>query len=131
MNLDIYAVVIFCIISALLSLVLKQYRPEFAMMLSMACSIIVVLYLMESIADIQESLAVILTGTAISQELLGVVFKSLGICILSELASQSCKDAGENAIALKVELAGKIALALVGLPLFYQLLQTATRLLRF
>ena len=131
MSMDIYAVVIFCIISAILSLVLRQYKPEFSMIISMACSALVILYLMDGMVEIKANLENVLSGANIPSELLGVIFKGLGICILSELASQSCKDAGENAIALKVELAGKIALALISLPLFYELLETASNLLHF
>lgn len=65
----------------------------------------------------------------ISGELIQVVMKCLGVCILTELAGQTCRDAGENAIAAKVELAGKVTLVLVSLPLFQRLLEVAERLL--
>ncbi|MEG2073824.1 MAG: SpoIIIAC/SpoIIIAD family protein [Angelakisella sp.] len=129
MTMNVTAVVMFCIISAILSLVLRQKSPEFAMVLSMICSVVVILYLMEGIVQIKEELTRILAGAALPPQLLEVVFKGLGICILSELAGQSCRDAGEGAIALKAELAGKIAITLISMPLFYKLLSIASGLL--
>ena len=67
----------------------------------------------------------------VSEDLLETIFKGLGICILAELASQSCKDVGENAIALKAELAGKVALVLISMPLFSKLLKIISSLLSF
>ncbi|MEG2087437.1 MAG: SpoIIIAC/SpoIIIAD family protein, partial [Angelakisella sp.] len=122
-------VVVICIIAAILSLMLKQYKPEYAMLLSMLCGVLVVLYLMDSVSQIKFGLDRVLSSASLPPELLDTVFKGLGICILSELASQSCRDAGETAIALKVELAGKVAITLLSMPLFLRLLEIAAQLL--
>lgn len=129
MTMSIMNVVIFCIVSAVLALVLRQYKPEFAMVLSMVCSVVVILYLLEGIGQIKEDVANLLSTAALPPQVMEVVFKGLGICILSELAGQSCRDAGEGAIALKAELAGKIAITLISMPLFYKLLGIASNLL--
>lgn len=129
MNINVTTVILFCIISAILALVLRQHKPEFAMVLSMVCSVVVILYLLEGIGQIKEELTRILATAALPADLLEVVFKGLGICILSELAGQSCRDAGEGAIAVKAELAGKIAITLLSMPLFYKLLNIASNLL--
>lgn len=129
MSMDISTVAVFCIISAILALVLRQYKPEFAMILSMVCGVVVILYLLEGVTQIRAELEQILSAAELPPELLEIVFKGLGICILTELASQSCRDAGENSIALKAELAGKIAIALISMPLFYRLLNMAASLL--
>ena len=47
-----------------------------------------------------------------------ILFKALGLCWLAQFAADSCRDAGESALASKVELAGKTAVLLTTLPLF-------------
>ena len=42
---------------------------------------------------------------------------------------QTCRDAGENAIGAKIELAGKVTLVVVSIPLFQQLINVAGTLL--
>ncbi len=126
---DIFGVAVFCLVCALLSLVLRQYRPEYAMLLSLACSAAVMFFILEGVSQVREQLENLLDNTMLNSELVAMVFKCLGVCILTELASQSCKDAGEGAIAAKVELAGKIALLLLSLPMFLRLLEVSARLL--
>lgn len=129
MTMDLFGVAVFCITAAVLALMLRQYRPEYAVFVSLACSLVVVLYLLGGIARVMERLEGLFADTMLSGELVQVVLKCLGVCILTELAGQTCRDAGENAIGAKVELAGKVTLMLVSLPLFERLLVVAGRLL--
>ncbi len=126
---ELFGVAMFCITAAALSLMLRQYRPEYAVFVSLGCSVVALLWLLQGIAQILEGLEQLFEGAMLSGELIRVVMKCLGVCILTELAGQTCRDAGENAIAAKVELAGKVTLVLVSLPLFERLLGVAERLL--
>ena len=126
---ELFGVAMFCITAAALSLMLRQYRPEYAVFVSLGCSVVALLWLLQGIAQVMEELEQFFQGSLISGELIQVVMKCLGVCILTELAGQTCRDAGENAIAAKVELAGKVTRVLVSLPLFQRLLEVAERLL--
>ena len=126
---DIFNIAAFCLVCAILSLVLRQYKPEYALLLSLACSIAVILFILDGVIQVRDQLNLILQNSLLNEELVTIVFKCLGICILTELASQSCRDAGESAIAAKVELAGKIALLTMSLPMFLRLLEVASHLL--
>lgn len=129
MSIDLFQVAVFCLIATVLAIVLRQYRPEYAIFVSLACSVLAVVYLLQGITQVMEELSGLLQNAAIPDGLLQVVVKCLGVCILTELAGQTCRDAGEQAIGAKVELAGKVTLVLVSLPLFQRLLQLAERLL--
>ena len=47
MSMDLFGVAVFCITAAVLALMLRQYRPEYAVFVSLACSLVVVLYLLD------------------------------------------------------------------------------------
>ena len=104
---EITALIVLCIITALLALSLRGQRPEIAMLLSLGCGLFVLLYLLTAI-----------------------ILKAVGVCIVAELGSQCCRDAGETAIAAKVELAAKAALVMMSMPVFASLLEIAGELLR-
>ena len=129
MTIDLFQVAVFCLIATVLAIMLRQYRPEYAVFVSLACSVLAVVYLLQGIAQVMEELEGLLENAAIPKDLIQVVVKCLGVCVLTELAGQTCRDAGEQAIGAKVELAGKVTLVLVSLPLFERLLQLAERLL--
>ena len=120
---EITALIVLCIIAALLALSLRGQRPEFAMLLSLGCGLFVLLYLLGQMKDI-------FSGLSGQSELTAISVKALGVCIVAELGSQCCRDAGETAIAAKVELAAKAALVMMSMPVFASLLEMAGELLR-
>ena len=126
---EITALIVLCIITALLALSLRGQRPEFAMLLSLGCGIFVLLNLLGQMKGILSGLERVMAGLSGQSDLTGIIMKALGICIVAELGSQCCRDAGEAAIAAKVELAAKTALVLMCMPVFTQLLETAGELL--
>ena len=127
---EITALIVLCIITALLALSLRGQRPEFAMLLSLGCGIFVLLNLLGQMKGILSGLERVMAGLSGQSNLTGIILKALGICIVAELGSQCCRDAGEAAVAAKVELAAKTALVLMCMPVFTQLLETAGELLR-
>lgn len=46
-----------------------------------------------------------------------ILFKSLGVCYVTQLSSDCCRDCGENALANSAELIGKISVVLISVPL--------------
>lgn len=121
--------IVLCIAVSLLALSLRQQRPEYAMLLSLACGLFVLFFLVGKIGNIFSQLQDLMTGLSGQSELTEIVLKALGICIVAELGSQCCRDAGETAIATKVELAAKAALVLMSIPIFQTLLEVAGELL--
>ena len=86
--------------------------------------------LLGQMKDIFSGLEDILSGLSGQSELTAIILKALGVCIVAELGSQCCRDAGETAIAAKVELAAKAALVMMSMPVFASLLEMAGELLR-
>ena len=130
MTIDLFQVAVFCLVATMLALVLRQYRPEYAVFISLACSIVAVLYLLQGVAQVAEELGRLLEDTMLPGELVHVVVPCPADSIPTDLAAQTSRDAGEEDIWAKVELAGKVTLVLVSLPLFQGLLQVAGALLR-
>lgn len=121
--------IVLCIAVSLLALSLRQQRPEYAMLLSLACGLFVLFFLVGKMGNIFSQLQDLMTGLSGQSELTEIVLKALGICIVAELGSQCCRDAGETAIATKVELAAKAALVLMSIPIFQTVLEVAGELL--
>ena len=117
------------IIGAVLSVVLKQYRPEFSIYISLTAGMLMLGALIIIIAPIIESvlqLGELSEGGFQYSELL---LKCLAICYITQLASDSCKDAGESSIATKIDFAGKCAILLLSMPLFTELVNIIKNLM--
>ena len=67
--------------------------------------------------------------TGINEEYAGIMFKALGVCILTQIACDACKDAGEASIATKLEIAGRVSILVISLPLFTRVLSIVSSLM--
>ncbi len=114
--------------AGILALTLRGQRPELAVCLSLAAGAAVLLMIMQHIIPILSSLGKMLEGSAIPSEYIKTVLKATGICLLTQLTADTCRDAGETALAGKAEFAGRILLLLLSLPLFEDVLQLVTAL---
>jgi stage III sporulation protein AD len=117
---NILSIVGIAIAATALAVLLRQYRQEYAMMIGLSAGILIFALILTKAQPAFTEINRLLPGTRINTAYISVLIKALGICFIVQLASDACRDAGETAIASKVELAGKFAVLLVALPLFSQ-----------
>lgn len=117
------------LIAAMLCILLRQVRPELALALSLAAGVVILLAVFTDLAGILERIRDMAAKASVPSGYVQVLFKALGICFITQLACDTCKDAGESAISAKVEMAGKLAVLVVSLPLFEQVLTVVQTLL--
>ncbi|MCL2562716.1 MAG: stage III sporulation AC/AD family protein [Oscillospiraceae bacterium] len=122
MDLVIRAVIL-GVIGAVLSLVIKKNAPEIGLVLALAVALLVVSLGIELIAAILDFTETLQAAASLSPALIAPVLKTVGIGILTRLASDICKDAGQSAIASTVELAGTVAALYIALPLMQTVFQ--------
>ncbi len=122
---DIVAVSAVILISAVISVTLKKYVPEYSIILNISAGLIIAAVLLSNFLPVINQVKNLFSHTKIPGEYGIILFKSLGICFIAQFVSDSCKDANENALASKVEFAGKIGIVTAALPLFEKVTQTA------
>ena len=109
--------------------ILKQYRPEFAMYASLIAGILIFALIATKLSGIIEVLKSLSSKTAINNEFLVLLIKITGIAILTEFTVSICKDAGESAIASKVDLGGKVIIMSMSVPIMSSLLEVILNIL--
>lgn len=119
---DIASIVGFGLIAAVLSILLKQYKPEYAILMSIGAGVVMLMLITVSAAPLFEAVESLLVSSNMPIEYIEILFKSLGICFLTQIACDTCKDAGESAIAAKIELAGRVSVLIISIPLFTKIL---------
>ena len=111
------------IVSSAVIIILKQYRPEFAFSASLICGIILLLYSVISFSEINETLKEIIAISGIENEKYEILFRCLGISIVSKIASEACSECGQGSISSKIDLAGKTIILLTAMPLFTEIIE--------
>ncbi len=122
---DAINVIVMISIIASFSVILKKYAPEYSILINIFLGFAVIIYLISYITPIFEYIKNLINLAKVPNKYVSVLFKSLGICFISQFASDSCKDAGETSLASKIEFIGKIAMVTVSLPLFEEITSTA------
>ena len=114
-----------CLVTAVLGVILKQYKPEYALFIAIVSGIIIFFYLLAQVISPVFEIRDIISKQGIDTSYFLVAFKALGICIITGFVSDICKDFGQNALAGKAEFAGRCAIFLLSLPLLKGLLEAA------
>ena len=106
------------LVAAVIAVMLRRYHAEYGMLISILAGVLILAMLLEALPQALGQVTELLQAAALTGKYALILFKALGLCWLAQFAADSCRDAGESALASKVELAGKTAVLLTTLPLF-------------
>jgi len=123
---EIVKISIFAITAVLLVMILKSYKSEWATVLSLTAGVCIAIYLLRFLLELSAVLESWEKYTRGVSEYMAVLWKALGISYLCEFAANVCRDSGNALIAGQIELCGKVAVMLLGMPVLWALLQTIT-----
>jgi stage III sporulation protein AD len=126
---DIFKIVIIGIVGTVLAVLLSDYRKDFAMMIGLITGIIIFLLVADLLSKTLTSLINMLNEADVQFRYLDVALKIIGVSYLAKFAGQICRDAGEGAIAIKVEMAAKIIILALSLPVIGALIQLVIQIL--
>ena len=117
------------LISLVIAIILKQYRPEYAIYVSIIAGILILFLAMDKLSGIINLLQSISDKTYINKQFLGILLKITGIAIITEFAVSICSDAGEKAIATKIEIGSKVIIIAISIPIISSLLELIIEIL--
>ncbi len=105
-----------------MSLVMRRLRPEAATALVIAAGGLAVLMVVPQLSDIVSGVTSLASTGGVQDSYMAQLLKVGGISLLMDFSAQTCRDAGEDGLALKVELAGRVVLIALALPVMQALL---------
>lgn len=121
---DILKIVLIALLATVMILIIKQTRPELAVLVSVITVTILFLFSIDKIGQVVELLNRLSSSAGIPNELLGIILKIVGIAYITEFGANICKDVGETAIASKVQFAGKCIIIVLGMGIIGNFVET-------
>ena len=112
----------FAVCAASWLLIMRRLRPEAASALAIAAGALTALLILPQLAQIVDGVAVLAALGGVQEGYMTQLLKIGGISLLMDFSAQACRDAGEDGLALKVELAGRVMLIALALPVMHALL---------
>jgi len=126
---DIVKIIGVGLTATIIIIILKQYKPEFAIYASIIAGTIILFMVMDKLAAVMNILKSLANKTGTGSTFIGILLKITGIAILTEFAVSVCKDSGETAIASKIDLGGKIIIISISIPIITALLELIINIL--
>jgi len=112
----------FAVIAAIMALMLKAYKPDIAVIASIIAGIFLLVAALEYVTGIVSTVFEMADEFGFKSEYITTILKAIGIGYVVQFATSICKDAGESAIAEKVELAGRVLIVTLAIPLLVNIL---------
>ncbi len=116
---------ILAIVIAFLCMIVKQYKPEYALLCQLCGVAVIVLYAASSLEEIMSTLNEMISLSGIDVSFLKILLKALAVSILTDVASSVCRDSGNNTLANAVDLLGRTVIIVLALPILKKLAEAA------
>ena len=126
---DIVKIIAIAILTCIASLILKQVKPEFSMLINLIGGVIILLMVITYCESIFSVFNDLINKSGIDQGLFSVILKIIGIGYLVEFSAGICNDCGCSSIGDKVLLAGKVIILFLALPIINSIINIIMEIL--
>ncbi len=117
------------LIISLLVVILRQQKPEFGLVVTICAGGILMAAIIDGLLPAVKDIGNMISGT-VAAGYLPPVLKAFGVCLVTRLAADICRDAGQQTVASHVETAGKLAMLVIALPLLSTVLNSAQGIIK-
>ena len=126
---DVIKIIAVGLVAVIIVIIIKQYKPEFVIYISLITGAIILYMIYGKLQGIINLLQNISNKAGVNTQFLSLLLKITGIAFLAEFAINICKDAGEGAIASKIEIGSKVIIVSMSIPIISSLLDVILKLL--
>jgi stage III sporulation protein AD len=117
------------IVAAILIVIIRQQRPEIAIQISIITGVVIFLLLASRLKVVLDMLEGFSRKAGIDTVYFVTVLKIIGIAYISEFGAEICRDAGESSIASKIELAARVVIIVLAVPIMSSLINMIIKIM--
>ena len=118
------------IISAILYILTKKYCPEYSILIEIISIVLLIWTAYPYLCDVIDFYTGFSESSGMDSDYVKIILKVTGVAIITQFSSDICKDSGENALAVKIEFAGKTIIMSLAIPMVQALIQFATGMIK-
>ena len=108
---------------------LKKYSPETSILIAAAGGILIILAVLPKAQPAAEEIKQLISLSGLNTDYGQILIKTIGICLIGKFTSEFCIDNGYSSLGSKIDLAAKISVLVISLPLYGNILETVSQLL--
>lgn len=126
---EIFKIVGIGIVATVLIIILKSTRPEFALYISIITGVIIFSMILGELSYVIQTLNTLARRTNVEFTYFSTILKIIGMAYIVEFGAQISRDAGEDSIAMKIELGGKVLIMVLAIPILLALMDLIIKIL--
>jgi len=126
---ELIKIVAVALVTVFAHILVKQTKPEIAMIISIVGSILIIIMVVNTLGEIVKSFYDIFKSTGVDTTLLIPLFKIIALGYIAEFGANICADVGANSVADKILFAAKLIILLVALPIITTVVDMVVALL--
>ena len=126
---SIFQIVATGILGAILALTVKKQSPEIALVITIASSVLIFLMVLPMLMEVVGVLTQVGDIMDGSMRYVSLAFRVIGVAYMAELGAAVCADAGETAIAAKIDLGGRLVIMVMAMPVVIEIISVVLGLL--
>ena len=119
---DLFKILAIALLTCIATLIVRQVKPDFATLVAISGGVVILLFLIDYLEQILGAFNGLIEKTNLSPSLFSTILKIIGIGYLTEFTANICSDSGISSLASKVELAGKVIILFMALPIITNLI---------
>jgi len=126
----IFQVVATGVLCAVLAIIIKKQSPEMALLITIAASVLIFLMILPMLAQavgVMTNIGAMLDSGG--GQYVSLALRVIGVAYMAELGASVCADAGETAIAAKIDLGGRVIIMVLAMPIVIDIISTVSGLL--
>ena len=117
------------LVATILIVIIKQQRPELAVQLSIVVGVVIFSMMLGKINSVLTLMRDLAQKSNVSILYMGTIMKIIGVAYIAEFGAQICRDAGEGAVASKIEFAAKVIVIVLAIPVIVAVFDSLLKLI--
>ncbi|HAE91434.1 stage III sporulation protein AD [Tissierella praeacuta] len=117
------------IVATVLIIILKDIRPEFSLFISLLTGVIIFSMILGELSYVIGTLNTLAKRVNVEFAYFSTILKIIGMAYIVEFGAQISRDAGEEGIAMKIELGGKVLIMVLAIPILLALMELIIKIL--
>ena len=117
------------LIGALIAGMLRQEKSELYIVAVIAGSALILVIILSTLTEVIAQFGILVGKSGVDESLFAGVLKIIGVGYITEYASALCNDFGITSIANKMQLAGKVAIFFMTMPILTNLINVISGML--
>lgn len=126
---EVYRLCGIAVITALLAAALRSVKPELGAQAAVSGGVLLLIITVSELSGAAEAVRTFMKQAGLGADPAQLAFKTVGIAYISQTAADICRDMGENSIASKAELCGRLMIVSAALPMLKELMEKTAALI--